>query len=236
MLRDAVDSDPYKLALLDLRMPEMDGISLARMIKSNPLLAPTHLIMLTSLGDVLESKQMEQTGIEACVPKPVKGPRLFDSIFEVVGGGKAPTPERLRALTGSLKLLGDPAGKPVRILLAEDNVINQKMAVKMLRGLGYGADIANNGLEVLAALSRKSYDLVLMDCQMPELDGYETTRRIRKTPEWSSVRIVAVTANSMSGEDQKCLQVGMDDYLSKPVRLEALRDILVRWMPSESKV
>jgi signal transduction histidine kinase/CheY-like chemotaxis protein len=236
MLQDAVGTDPYEVVLLDLRMPELDGISLARMIKSNPALAATHLIMLTSLGDVLESMQMEQTGIEACVPKPVKGPRLFDSICEVVGGKKNPTPERLRALTGSLKLLGDPTGKPVRILLAEDNVINQKVAVKMLRGLGYGADIANNGLEVLAALSRKRYDLVLMDCQMPELDGYETTRRIRHTPEWSSVRIVAVTANSMSGEDQKCLQVGMDDYLSKPVRLESLREILVKWMPSESKV
>ena len=138
-------------------------------------------------------------------------------------------------LTGSLKLQGDPTGKPVRILLAEDNVINQKVAVKMLRGLGYGADIAANGLEVLSALDRHPYDLVLMDCQMPELDGYETTLRIREQPGFASVRIVALTANSMSGENQKCLEVGMDDYLSKPVRLEALRDILVRWMPIEAK-
>ena len=106
----------------------------------------------------------------------------------------------------------------------------------MLRGLGYNADIAGNGVQVLAALDRRTYDLILMDCQMPELDGYETTRRIRQRHEFASVNIVALTANSMSGENQKCLEVGMDDYLSKPVRLEALRDILVRWLPFEPSV
>ena len=235
VLHDAIVNDPYQLVILDMRMPEMDGLTLARSIKRDPALASTHLIMLTSLGDSFESGEVEQSGIEACVSKPVKGPRLFDSIFEVLSGGAPPTPERRRALTGSLKLRGDPTGKPVRILLAEDNTINQKVAVKMLRGLGYGADIAGNGLEALAALERRAYDLILMDCQMPELDGYETTRRIRERPDFASVRIVALTANSMSGENLKCLEVGMDDYLSKPVRLEALRDILLRWLPVESK-
>jgi signal transduction histidine kinase/CheY-like chemotaxis protein len=235
ILQLAASNNPYKLVVVDMRMPEMDGITLARSIKRNPLLASTHLIMLTSLGDSFESGEVEQSGIEACVPKPVKGSRLFDSIFELLNGGAPPTPERRKVLTGSLKLRGDPTGKPVRILLAEDNVINQKVAVKMLRGLGYGADIAANGLEVLAALDRQTYDLILMDCQMPELDGYQTTRRIREHPGFAALRIVALTANSMSGENQKCLEVGMDDYLSKPVRLEALRDILVRWMPIEAK-
>ena len=234
MLQRDTFNDPYKLVILDMRMPEMDGITLARSIKRNPLLVSTHVIMLTSLGDSFESGEVEQSGIEACVSKPVKGSRLFDSIFEVLCGGEPPTPERRKALTGSLKLGGDPAGKSVRILLAEDNIINQKVAVKMLRGLGYRADIAANGVEVLAALDRQTYDLVLMDCQMPELDGYETTRRIRERPDFASVRIVALTANSMSGENQKCLEVGMDGYLSKPVRLEALRDILVQWMPAEA--
>jgi signal transduction histidine kinase/CheY-like chemotaxis protein len=236
MLQQGAANDPYALVILDMRMPEMDGITLAQSIKRNPLLASAHLIMLTSLGDSFEAGEVEQSGIEACVTKPVKAPRLFDGIFEVLCGEAAPTSERRKALTGSLKLGGDPTGKSVRILLAEDNVINQKVAVQMLLRLGYGADIATNGQEVLAALDRRAYDLILMDCQMPELDGYETTRRIRERSDFASVRIVALTANSMSGENQKCLEAGMDDYLSKPVRLEALRDVLVRWMPVESRV
>ena len=221
------------LLLLDLRMPAMDGFLLARAIKNNPVTAPVHLIMLTSLGDTLESKEMEKAGIEACVAKPVKDSRLFDTIAAVVGGHASPARQKRHTITRPMKPPADPDSKPVRILLAEDNVINQKVALKMLRGLGHGADVANNGLEVLAALERRLYDLVLMDCQMPELDGYDTTRRIRAQASMSSVRIVALTANSMSGENQKCLEVGMDDYLSKPVRLEPLREILVRWMPSE---
>ena len=233
ILRNAATTDPYQVAVLDLRMPAMDGFLLARAIKNNPATAPAHLIMLTSLGDTLESKEMEKAGIEACVAKPVKDSRLFDTIAAVVGGHASPPRQKRHTITRPMKPPADPDGKPVRILLAEDNVINQKVALKMLRGLGHGADVANNGLEVLAALERRLYDLVLMDCQMPELDGYDTTRRIRAQASLSSVRIVALTANSMSGENQKCLEVGMDDYLSKPVRLEPLREILIRWMPSE---
>jgi two-component system sensor histidine kinase/response regulator len=228
------DNDPYDLAIIDLRMPDMDGIQLAQTIRKNPALASMHLILLTALGDSLESREMEQAGIEACVTKPLKRSRLFDGVFQVLSGEASPTPQKRKALTGVVRLVANPTGKPARILLAEDNVINQKVAVKMLLGIGYAADVAGNGLEALAALKRKPYDLVLMDCQMPELDGYETTRRIRALKEFAALKIVALTANSMSGENKKCLEVGMDDYLSKPVRLEALRDILIRWMPSDN--
>jgi CheY-like chemotaxis protein len=128
-----------------------------------------------------------------------------------------------------------PGRKPVRILLAEDNIINQKVAIGLLNNIGYKADVAANGLEVLAALDVRPYDLILMDCQMPELDGYETTQRIRANPESGSMRIIAMTANAMRGESEKCLEAGMDDYLSKPVRLEALRDMLARWMPEKKE-
>jgi CheY-like chemotaxis protein len=134
MLQLAAAHNPYKLVVLDMHMPGIDGITLARSIKRNSLLASTHLIMLTSLGDSFESGEVEQAGIEACVPKPVKGSRLFDSIFEVLSGEAPPTLERRKVLTGSLKLQGDPTGKLVRILLAEDNVINQKVARNRLRG------------------------------------------------------------------------------------------------------
>jgi CheY-like chemotaxis protein len=119
-----------------------------------------------------------------------------------------------------------------RILLAEDNPINQKVALGLLSNIGYKADVAKTGLEVLAALETKSYDLILMDCQMPEMDGYETTQRIRARG-GEGPRIVAMTANAMRGESEKCLAAGMDDYLSKPVRLELLREMVTRWMPEK---
>jgi CheY-like chemotaxis protein len=128
-----------------------------------------------------------------------------------------------------------PTRKAVRILLAEDNVINQKVALGLLKNIGYGADVAANGLEVIAALEVRPYDLILMDCQMPELDGYETTQQIRAKPDSGSMRIIAMTANAMRGESEKCLHAGMDDYLSKPVRLETLRDMLARWMPEKNE-
>jgi CheY-like chemotaxis protein len=155
--------------------------------------------------------------------------------------GHRPLSSRKKAQTATLTTNGSiappagPTAKPVRILLAEDNVINQKVALGLLNNIGYAADVAGNGLEVLSALDLRRYELILMDCQMPELDGYETTQRIRTRPDCKTIRIIAMTANAMRGESEKCLEAGMDDYLSKPVRLELLRDMLARWMPAEAK-
>jgi two-component system sensor histidine kinase/response regulator len=237
MLREASGRDPYELAILDMQMPEMDGLMLGRAIKSDPAIASTRLVMLTSLGNQLDAEDMKQAGIEACVLKPVKQSRLFNRVAEVMAGHMPLARKKTQTATLSLKSPVPPppnlSRKAVRILLAEDNIINQKVAVGLLNNIGYGADVANNGVEVLAALALRPYDLILMDCQMPELDGYETTQRIRANPESGSMRIIAMTANAMRGESEKCLEAGMNDYLSKPVRLESLRDMLARWMPEK---
>jgi two-component system sensor histidine kinase/response regulator len=222
----------------------MDGLMLGRAIKGDPSIASTRLIMLTSLGNQLDAEDMKKAGIEACVLKPVKQSRLFNRISEIMAGhmpAARKKTQRLKTQTATLSLkspITPPPGlskKPIRILLAEDNIINQKVAIGLLNNIGYKADVAGNGLEVLAALDIRPYELILMDCQMPELDGYETTQRIRARKDCGSMRIVAMTANAMRGESEKCLEAGMDDYLSKPVRLEALRDMLARWMPAEKK-
>jgi CheY-like chemotaxis protein/anti-sigma regulatory factor (Ser/Thr protein kinase) len=237
MLRSESSTDPYELAILDMQMPEMDGLMLGRAIKDDPAIASTRLVMLTSLGNQLDAEDMKKAGIEACVLKPVKQTKLFNRVAEVMAGHQPLARKKTQTATLTMKSgITPPAHrKPVRILLAEDNIINQKVALGLLNNIGYNADVAGNGLEVLAALELRPYDLILMDCQMPELDGYETTHRIRANPDTGSMRIIAMTANAMRGESEKCLDAGMDDYLSKPVRLEALRDMLARWMPSEKK-
>jgi CheY-like chemotaxis protein len=211
----------------------MDGLMLAQCIKSDPTIAATRLIMLTSLGNQLEAADMKLSGIEACVLKPIKQSRLFNRLAEVMADHVP--------LAKTVPLPAPPPPQPAqpqkpksaRILLAEDNLINQKVAVGLLKNIGFDADVVANGLEALQALERKPYDLVLMDCQMPELDGYEATQRIRDNPKTSTTRIIAMTANAMRGESEKCLAAGMDDYLSKPVRLETLREMITRWMPAE---
>ncbi|MEI9997882.1 MAG: response regulator [Verrucomicrobiota bacterium] len=238
MLRAASTKDPFELAILDMQMPEMDGLMLGEAIKDDPSIAAVRLIMLTSLGNQLDAEAMKKGGIEACVLKPVKQSRLFNRIAEVMAGHRPLARKKTQTATLTMKSARGtaPLGvtkKPTRILLAEDNVINQKVAIGLLSNIGYSADVANNGLEVLAALDLRPYDLVLMDCQMPELDGYETTHRIRERADCKSMRIIAMTANAMRGESEKCIEAGMDDYLSKPVRLESLRDMLARWMPEK---
>jgi CheY-like chemotaxis protein len=237
IMRNESATDPYDLVILDMQMPEMDGLMLGKAIKDDPTIAAARLIMLTSLGNQLDAEDMKKAGIEACVLKPVKQSRLFSRVAEVMAGHQPLARKKSQTATVTIKsAITPPANrKPVRILLAEDNIINQKVAIGLLNNIGYNADIAGNGLEVLAALERRPYDLILMDCQMPELDGYETTHRIRANPDTGSMRIIAMTANAMRGESEKCLDAGMDDYLSKPVRLEALRDMLARWMPEKKE-
>jgi PAS domain S-box-containing protein len=234
LLRSAAATDPYQLAILDMQMPEMDGLMLGQAIKSDPTIASTRLVMLTSLGNQLETADMKQAGIEACVLKPVKQSRLYNRLAEVMAGHVPVVAKPTQ--TGTLRTTTPTAPKPTpalaRILLAEDNVINQKVALGLLHNIGYRADVVKNGLEVLAALDSRPYDLILMDCQMPELDGYETTQRIRARG-GDGPRIIAMTANAMRGESEKCLAAGMDDYLSKPVRLETLREMVNRWMPEK---
>jgi two-component system sensor histidine kinase/response regulator len=243
MLRVAATGGrPYDLALLDVQMPEMDGLTLAASIKADPAIASVRLIILTSLGQALSSAELKEAEIDAYLVKPVKQSRLFDCMANAIGKAAAESFFSVSASPESASISREPTPglHKARILLAEDNAINQKVALGQLRKLGYAVDVAANGVEVQAALERISYDIILMDCQMPEVDGYEATRAIRKQEQtsnggcsWNSpVHIIAMTANAMEGDREKCLAAGMDDYLSKPVRSSELQAALDRWKPS----
>jgi len=211
----------YDLAILDMQMPEMDGLSLAQEIrKSGPQAAKIPIVMLTSLG---RREVSEQPGdFDAFLTKPIKPSALFNVLVSLFSGqAVAITPRR----TGEDAALDQSMGQqcPLRILLAEDNATNQKLAMILLKRIGYQADLASNGLEALNALKRQPYDVVLMDVQMPEMDGLEATRRIRRElPPERQPQIIAMTANAMQGDREMCLAAGMDDYISKPIRNQAL--------------
>jgi two-component system, sensor histidine kinase and response regulator len=240
MLRDAASiGKPYALALLDFQMPDMDGLGLARAIKSDPMISATHSVMLTSHGQLLRPAELQKFGIDSCLIKPVKQSRLFDCMTDVISRAEAQTkpPKNVDSSFAENPLEIPLALAKMRILLADDNIINQKVALAQLRKLGYTAQAVANGLEVLNALEQVSYDAILMDCQMPELDGYEATQTIREREQalggscpWRvPIHIIALTAHAMQGEREKCLAAGMDDYLSKPIRATELQAALERW-------
>ncbi len=244
LLRTAVaDGKPYDLALLDMQMPEMDGMTLARSIKADPAIASTRLIILTSMGYMHSQPELKAAGVDAYLVKPVKQSRLFDCLVNVLGRAAA---EHVFTAPSNdappVQTQDDLAvARHTRILLAEDNIVNQKVAIAQLKGLGFAADAVANGHEVLSALKQVPYDIILMDCQMPEMDGYEASRLIRQAERTSNhswkapVHIIAMTANAMTGDREKCLAAGMDDYLSKPVRKAELRSALMKWLlPSKA--
>jgi two-component system sensor histidine kinase/response regulator len=239
MMRDAAGAGkPYGLALLDFQMPEMDGLALARAIKSDLAISSTRLVMLTSRGQLLSPTELQEFGIDSCLIKPVKQSRLFDRITYAM--------DRVTDQTSSPKIVVltsavtpcqvSPALEKLRILMADDNKTNRMVALAQLHKLGYTAQVVVNGFEVISALEQATYDVILMDCQMPEMDGYEATRIIRKREQSSDqcphrklpVYIVAMTATAMQGDREKCLAVGMDDFISKPVRMPDLQAALER--------
>jgi signal transduction histidine kinase/CheY-like chemotaxis protein len=208
------------IAILDMHMPEMDGIELAGAIRALPGGGVLPLVMLTSLGG--RDAGMAPLNLSAFLTKPVKPAQLQQVLVHIIAGIPPRRTARPRPAAENLA-----ETLPLRILLAEDNVINQKVAIKMLERLGYRADVAANGAEVLDAVRRQPYDVVLMDVQMPEMDGLDATRRIR-TEMTVQPRIVAMTAHAMQGDREQCLEAGMDDYVSKPVRLDELAAALRR--------
>ncbi len=234
----AAEGRPYDLALLDLQMPEMDGFTLARAIKADPRIANTKLIALASKGYAHAAKEAESAGIDATLAKPVKQSRLLDCLVGIIGKAAAiGMATRVGSASAPISPELQERLHQTRILLAEDNIVNQKVALAMLGKLGCAIDTAANGFEVLEALQRISYGLVLMDYQMPEMDGYEATRLIRKQEQdpaqpcpWNApVYIIALTASAMQGDRERCLAVGMDDYVSKPIRMPEIQAALERW-------
>ena len=235
LLRAASVDDPYNLVILDMQMPEMDGLALARTIKADPRLAAVRLILLSSLGEQIKRSDFKAHGIDDCLAKPAKQSCLFDCIATVMG--KSPIEQTSMEKAAISDAESRASGPPrLRVLVAEDNSVNQIVARGMLRKLGHDVDVVGDGREVLAALRTIRYDVILMDCQMPELDGYAATRAIRqlekervapfdsKTP----LRIIAMTAHAMDGDREVCLAAGMDDYITKPVHQEELRASLER--------
>ena len=228
----AAEGAAYDLAILDLMMPEMDGFDLARAIKSTPEIAGVPLVLLTSFGERRHSVVAKEVGIAAYLTKPVRQARLFESLTKVMSDAMKPSaasesvllsPRReRRGVTQDQSKISNEL-----ILVAEDNIVNQKVAIRQLRKLGFRADAVANGREAIEALGRIPYALVLMDCQMPEMDGYAATIEIRRLEgRTKRTPIVAMTAHALEGDREKCIEAGMDDYISKPVKTEELERVI----------
>ena len=219
--------DPYDIVLLDYQMPDMDGLALAREIRRHRGPESLALVLLSSMGQALPAAHRE-VGFAAVLSKPLKLSLLYDRLLEIFGGA----PDVARAAAGEPSREPAAAPGPLRILVAEDNAVNQKVALRLLERLGYQADVSANGLEALDRLDRAPYDVVLMDVQMPGMDGLEASRAIcARWPPRQRPRIIAMTAEAMEGDRERCLAAGMDDYLVKPVRLDELARALSRSRP-----
>jgi signal transduction histidine kinase/DNA-binding response OmpR family regulator len=229
-------NDPFVIAILDMQMPEMDGEMLGQKIKADEALCQTRLLMMTSLGLRGEASRMQELGFSAYLTKPVKQSRLYNCLVTMLGDHHIS--ERLPSEMAVSRFRQDALqSRPIRILLAEDNLINQVVALRILEKLGYQADAVAQGQEVIAALQAQPYDLVLMDVQMPQMDGFEATRVIRDetTPGLNhQIPIIAMTAHAMKGDREKCLAAGMDDYVSKPVEPEELMAALERQLRGQA--
>jgi CheY-like chemotaxis protein len=213
--------EPFELAILDLQMPEMDGIMLTRELRK--LRAPKSLpiILLTSLGR--REVDAEDLEFAAYLTKPIKPSALYDALAGIFAKNTI-SPKADTTKPGI-----DPAlGKrhPLKILVVEDNQVNQKLALRILQQMGYRADIASNGLEAVESVERQTYDVILMDVQMPEMDGLEATRQILARWPANHPRIIGLTANALEGDREACLAAGMDDYISKPIRVHELVEAL----------
>jgi PAS domain S-box-containing protein len=233
-LRSAEEA--FALALLDLQMPEMDGLELARHIKADPALAGVRLIMLTSLGVRGQREQARAAGIDGYLVKPVRLSQLYDCLATVMAA-TGPLPSAPARPAAASERRPPPVAHGPRVLLAEDNVVNQTVAQRLLEKLGCCVDVVGNGREAVAAVARGEYALVFMDCQMPEMDGFEATAAIRLGESGSRrVPIIALTASAMQGDREACLAAGMDDYLSKPLGLRDMERMLRRWQGSATEM
>jgi signal transduction histidine kinase/DNA-binding response OmpR family regulator/HPt (histidine-containing phosphotransfer) domain-containing protein len=218
----------HRVVITDLLMPEMDGIELIRRIKSDPDLAAVAVVVLTSLGMRDDVERARAAGAVACLTKPARAAVLHSLLRKLLGAEEAretapnpapPLPE------------GEPLASGLRVLLAEDNRVNQEIARRQLQRLGVEVDVAGDGAAAVEAVARGGYDLVLMDCQMPVMSGYDATGEIRRREAGSGrhVPVIAMTANAMAGDREECLRAGMDDYIAKPVKIDALRAVVARW-------
>ncbi|ATC64551.1 hypothetical protein CMV30_11630 [Nibricoccus aquaticus] len=234
-LREAATTgDPFQLVLTDYQMPEMDGLMLAHEIMNDTKLSGSRVVLLTSWDRRFSREELTTCGVIRMLVKPIRQQDLLGALLRCVrigfgtnsGGSNLPSRSNPPAEDPAPRVT--PTGRALRVLVAEDNIVNQRVASLQLKNLGHTVEIAGNGLEVLKALETSTYDVIFMDGQMPELDGYQTTRRIRLNPATAAIRIIAMTANAMQGDRERCLEAGMDDYISKPTRPEDLQAALIR--------
>ncbi len=241
MLFEAVQAgDPFRIAVLDQEMPDMDGMELGRRIKTEPLLESTLLVMLTSIAQRGDAAILEQIGFAGYLHKPVRQAQLYDCLELVLGrdieAKESHEPGPLHGII-TRHIIAESGNAGGRLLLVEDNIINQKVAQHMLKSLGYRVDVAADGQEAVRALEMIDYNLVLMDCMMPVMNGFEATAAIRRGDAGarnSTVPIIAMTANATIGDREKCLESGMNDYLSKPIKKELLADLIEKWLEYNS--
>ena len=247
-LRAQIPIRPYDVAILDLQMPEMDGLALTREIRTDPTISRTRLIMTSSAGERADFAS-QATDIDSWLTKPVKHSKLYDAIaalFPSDSGdahgkqvndetslGAAQTDSANGHDINSAAIAAKELRKKIHVLVAEDYLVNQKIALLQLEKLGFIGYAVGNGLEAIEALEQHPYEIILMDCQMPEMDGYAATMEIRRRESGKRRRVViAMTANALQDDRAKCLAAGMDDYVSKPVEIEALEAVMVRWLPT----
>jgi signal transduction histidine kinase/CheY-like chemotaxis protein len=240
-LKAAADNgQPFKVAVLDWRMPGMDGISMARVIKEDTGLKHTGLVLMSSFSQIAETEDLKAAGFAACVPKPLSRSDLYDAIVTAANGDL----KKLRKPASRYKVEATPSRSTVSgtILLAEDNEINREVATELISELGYRCRSARTGREAVEAFREAKVDLVLMDCQMPEMDGYEATRTIRLWEQENSdkrggrrIPIVALTAHAAKSDRDRCLEAGMDDYLTKPLDPRELARTLHKWVEGDGR-
>jgi len=243
--RAAAAGHPYELALLDQQMPEMTGLQVAQAVRQDPQLRATRTVLLVTVGQRGDTEAARAAGMSGYLMKPVRFDHLRDGLAAVMGAAPAAggaTMESRRESAAPFvtrhSLRESRSGGQPRILVVDDDEINQQVATKILQKLGCQADVAKNGLEAIDAVRGRSYDLVLMDAQMPDMDGERATQEIRKGERGSAprVRIVAVTANALKGDRERYLAAGMDDYLAKPLTIKQLGDLLKRWLPDRATI
>ncbi|HHE55778.1 MAG TPA: response regulator, partial [Caldithrix abyssi] len=229
------ENDPYSIVLLDMQMPEWDGEMTAKAIINDPELKNTKIIILTSLGHRGDASYLKELGCKAYLVKPVKQSHLFNTIVNVLQQGVEEEPQQEKETKKEEQfitshVIEEQIRQGIRILLTEDNRINQKVARKIIEKKPYALDIVNNGKEAYKAALRQHYDLILMDVQMPVMDGIEATQKIRaKLKDRRHVPIIAMTAHAMKGDREKCLAAGMDDYISKPIKPDDLYAMIEKW-------
>ncbi|MBT4259132.1 MAG: response regulator [Nitrospina sp.] len=227
------EKEQFDLVMMDWQMPEMNGIKASELIiKNNRLKKTPKIIMLTAYGREEVVHQAQEVGINGFLVKPMNPSALFESIMEIFGKNIS-RKESLGKVGISLDEDSTHSIRGAKVLLAEDNEINQEIAIELLEDVGLVVTVANNGKEAVEKAEQFTYDCILMDMQMPEMDGYEATRTLRKKSQFKKLPIIAMTANAMAGDREKCLEAGMNDHVSKPINIKELFDALIKWIPKQ---